>query len=92
MFTHFFQVHCALLYFRNGTFEPPSMKNNATFSRANWGNYKAKLVQGLEMKVKCVILFLKRIQVLKPEQWDDIFKTVVESVKWVGTAESNGEC
>jgi hypothetical protein len=91
MFTHFFQVNCALLYSRNGTFEPPSTKNDAAFSRANWGDFKVKSVQGLKMKVKHVTLFLKRIQVLKPEQWDNIFKTVTESVKQVGTVESDGE-
>jgi hypothetical protein len=87
----FFQVHRVLLYSKNGRFDPPSLKISAAFSKANWGDFTATSVRGLEINIKRATLFLKRIEGLKSKQWDDIFTTAVETVKCVGPAENDGE-
>jgi hypothetical protein len=48
------------------------------FSRSNWGDFNVKSQQGATKTVKRASVFLNRIQTLKPQQWNDIYKTALE--------------
>ena len=80
LFTFFvlFQVHRVLLYSTGGSFKPPRSKSGA-FSKANWGDYDAASQRGTTTTVKRASVFLKRIQGLKDQQWEDIYKTALEN-------------
>jgi hypothetical protein len=90
----FFQVHRVLLYSTEGKFQPPASKRGA-FSKANWGDYDVVSQRGTVTTVKRSSVFLKRIQGLKDQQWDDIYKTAMENregglAKVADSAEGNG--
>ena len=59
----------------------------------NWGDYTAESQQGVRTIVKRATVFLKKIQNLKDQQWDDIYKTAMENderLKRLGA--DSGEC
>lgn len=67
-----FQVHRALLYSVEGSFNPPRSKAGA-FSKANWGDYSTQSQHGLQT-VKRASVFMKKIKTLKEQQWNDIIQ------------------
>ena len=69
-------MHRALLYSITGTFELPSDKKSAEFSKTNWGDYSLITPRG-DKVVKRASVFLKTINSLKEEQWADIFKVAL---------------
>jgi hypothetical protein len=80
------------LYSTEGSFKPPRSKAGA-FSKANWGNYDVTSQRGGVTTVKRGSVFLKRIQGLKDQQWDDIYKTALENyedAKLVDSADGAG--
>ncbi|KAF8488564.1 hypothetical protein F5888DRAFT_1910766 [Russula emetica] len=84
-------VHRALLYSMEGTFKPPQSKSGA-FSKANWGDYDVLSPRGAAITVKRASVFLKKIQGLKDQQWDDIYKTAREiHAKRVNSTEDDDE-
>ncbi|KAF8492953.1 hypothetical protein F5888DRAFT_1806402 [Russula emetica] len=84
-------VHRALLYSMEGTFKPPQSKSGA-FSKANWGDYDVLSPRGAAITVKRASVFLKKIQGLKDQQWDDIYKTAQEiHAKRVNSTEDDDE-
>ncbi|KAF8488759.1 hypothetical protein F5888DRAFT_1893246 [Russula emetica] len=84
-------VHHALLYSMEGTFKPPQSKSGA-FSKANWGDYDVLSPRGAAITVKRASVFLKKIQGLKDQQWDDIYKTAREiHAKRVNSTEDDDE-
>ena len=78
VFTFFFQVHRVLLYSTGGKFQPPASKAGA-FSKMNWGDFDVVSQRGVVTTVKRSSVFLKRIQGLKDQQWDDIYKAAIEN-------------
>ena len=79
-----------LLYSIEGTFNPPYSKASA-FSKANWSDYEATSQCGVVTTVKRASVFLKRIQGLKDQQWDDIYKIALENHKGVKQVDSSSE-
>lgn len=74
-----------------GTFKPPQSKSGA-FSKANWGDYDVLSPRGAAITVKRASVFLKKIQGLKDQQWDDIYKTAREiHAKRVNSTEDDDE-
>jgi hypothetical protein len=76
------QIHHALLYSISGTFQLPSDKEGAEFSRNNWDDYtfytKATLaVPSTVHQVKHASTFLKAISGLQDKQWKDIFNVTL---------------
>jgi hypothetical protein len=91
----FFQVHRVLLHSIEGKFQPPASKAGA-FSKVNWGDYDAVSQRGTVTTVKRSSVFLKRIQNLKDQHWDDIYKAAIEnceggSAKRGNSVEGNDE-
>jgi hypothetical protein len=93
MLTSHVQVHRVLLYSIEGTFKPPRAKSGA-FSKVNWGDYEAvesSHQRTRSITVKRATVFLNRIQTLKDQQWDDIYKTALENNERIKRINS-GEC
>lgn len=88
MLTSHVQVHRALLYTTEGTFKPPGTKSGGSFSKVNWGDYEAVSLQGRKSIVKRATVFLNKIQTLKDQQWDDIFKIALENNERVKRVDS----
>ena len=65
------------MYSISGKFTTPPDKKGAEFSKTNWGNYELYMLHGSKVFVKCATTFLKKINSLKDEQWDDIFKAAL---------------
>lgn len=66
------------MYSTKGKFQPPASKPGA-FSKANWGDYDVLSQKGTVTTVKRSSVFLKRIEGLKDQQWDDIYKAAMET-------------
>lgn len=86
----FFQIHHVLLYSIEGSFNPPCSKLDA-FLKANWGNYNISSARRASKAVKHVSIFLKRIQGLKDQQWDNIHKATLENHEAAKLADSAEE-
>lgn len=65
------------MYSTDGIFNPPRLKSGA-FSKANWGDYDVVSPKGTATTVKRASVFLKRIQDLKDQHWNDIYATAME--------------
>jgi hypothetical protein len=61
------------------------------FSKANWGDYEVASQRGTVTTVKRASVFLKKIKLLKAQQWDDIYKTALEYHNVAKPAESVDE-
>jgi hypothetical protein len=76
------QVHHALLYSISGTFQLPSDKKGAEFSRNNWDDYTfytkaTPAAPNTVHQVKRASTFLKAISGLQDQQWKDIFNVAL---------------